>query len=546
MSSELRIQLNNIVEEKNAKILPENIKKGVTIYGVEGTIVETDFSDITATASDIKQGVSAYGKDGEKLEGTYVPFDTSDATATASNLDKGVIAYTKDNERIVGTTTLLDATAEPLTLPFAGKGGGGTGTVINLTEYIPVVYESSSGGEFGQTILFPTSKLPVDIAGKNIVLRVAPRSYYYESYSFCAELLIAPSMDNWFDVRRDSSRDLIRCWSNDESTRTNFQYYRIAFSGDGHTIEEITADKWEDRGLVSVTSEYRTNNSWYRFSTKNMINKGGLGAGQPYQGRGDDCFVKTTLGSSAPIYKLKQGGVLINRVPNAEVAKAIGLTADDIISGKSYLGITGTADIESFLEYDDCLDVATQILTGESLMLYEFLEYIESSGEQYIDTGICPIAGNTSAEVDFQITQNRTGEQWAFGQWTGFVSGVSNGNGWRCGVSNGAFDTAKGFTYSGTNFTSRVTATSTASTITASYPMFLFCQQEVGTPAYLGNSYIRIYGCKIWESGILVRDFVPARHKTIGTLGMYDLVTKTLYTNAGTGTFIAGSVVEEV
>ena len=34
MSSELRTQLNNIVEEKNSKIIPENIRAGVTIFDV--------------------------------------------------------------------------------------------------------------------------------------------------------------------------------------------------------------------------------------------------------------------------------------------------------------------------------------------------------------------------------------------------------------------------------------------------------------------------------------------------------------------------------
>lgn len=37
MSSELRTQLNNIVEEKNTKIIPENIKLGIQIFDVIGT-----------------------------------------------------------------------------------------------------------------------------------------------------------------------------------------------------------------------------------------------------------------------------------------------------------------------------------------------------------------------------------------------------------------------------------------------------------------------------------------------------------------------------
>lgn len=41
--TELRKQINNIVEEIRTKIIPENIKEGVTIFGVEGTLkIETD------------------------------------------------------------------------------------------------------------------------------------------------------------------------------------------------------------------------------------------------------------------------------------------------------------------------------------------------------------------------------------------------------------------------------------------------------------------------------------------------------------------------
>lgn len=48
----------------------------------------------------------------------------------------------------------------------------------------------------------------------------------------------------------------------------------------------------------------------------------------------------------------------------------------------------------------------------------------------------------------------------------------------------------------------------------------------------------RIYYAKYWESSVLMRDFIPVR---IGTTGyMYDKVSKQLFGNAGTGEFILG------
>lgn len=70
MATELREYLNNIVEEKNAKVIPTNIRKGITLYGVEGTLEEgIDTTDATAVASNILQGETAYVND-TKIEGT--------------------------------------------------------------------------------------------------------------------------------------------------------------------------------------------------------------------------------------------------------------------------------------------------------------------------------------------------------------------------------------------------------------------------------------------------------------------------------------------
>ncbi len=54
---------------------------------------------------------------------------------------------------------------------------------------------------------------------------------------------------------------------------------------------------------------------------------------------------------------------------------------------------------------------------------------------------------------------------------------------------------------------------------------------------------LRIGEHKIYKNDILVRNFIPARRNSDGVLGMYDTVTNTFFTNNGTGEFIAGPVV---
>ena len=49
---------------------------------------------------------------------------------------------------------------------------------------------------------------------------------------------------------------------------------------------------------------------------------------------------------------------------------------------------------------------------------------------------------------------------------------------------------------------------------------------------------MKLYGCKIYLSGTLIRDFVPCEYE--GAIGLWDKVTNQFFANNGTGEFIAG------
>ena len=48
-----------------------------------------------------------------------------------------------------------------------------------------------------------------------------------------------------------------------------------------------------------------------------------------------------------------------------------------------------------------------------------------------------------------------------------------------------------------------------------------------------------MYYCKAWESDTLIRNFVPCKNAS-GVIGLYDMVGRQFYANAGTGAFTAG------
>lgn len=52
------------------------------------------------------------------------------------------------------------------------------------------------------------------------------------------------------------------------------------------------------------------------------------------------------------------------------------------------------------------------------------------------------------------------------------------------------------------------------------------------------NKSAKTFSSKIWKNGTLIQNLIPCVRKSDSKPGMYDTVTKTFYTNAGTGEFI--------
>ena len=64
----------------------------------------------------------------------------------------------------------------------------------------------------------------------------------------------------------------------------------------------------------------------------------------------------------------------------------------------------------------------------------------------------------------------------------------------------------------------------------------LFGFDNYGT---IGVGYVDVAYCKLWDNGVLIRNLIPAKNSS-GTIGMYDTISGTFFTNSGTGSFVAG------
>lgn len=187
---------------------------------------------------------------------------------------------------------------------------------------------------------------------------------------------------------------------------------------------------------------------------------------------------------------------------------------------------------------------------------YQQVEYIQSTGTQYIDTGI-----SYSSSKNYRIETRTTCE-----------AGTYSGSGWNSGGWFGVINAANLNWTDGTNTTNlsakvltdivleinqttqQTTSSFTQGTVTetivrangnitnytkVNYPIFSITSTGTNLPyqGYVG----KLYYLKFYSNNILVGDFVPCYRKSDGVIGLYDLVTKEFYTNSGTGTFTAGN-----
>lgn len=192
---------------------------------------------------------------------------------------------------------------------------------------------------------------------------------------------------------------------------------------------------------------------------------------------------------------------------------------------------------------------------------YTQVEYIESSGTQHIDTGFVPNQ-DTRVIMEYANTGSYDDYSGAVGALFGArTSATSNAYAlWidentiypnfasKNHTANGSIsvNTADKFTVDMNENVLTVSGkslTCTDGTFSAGCNLLLFTLNGNGT-AEERKTIGKLYGCKVYNSGILVRNFIPCTNAS-GVAGLYDLVNGAFYANAGTGTFAVGSTYKQ-
>ena len=191
------------------------------------------------------------------------------------------------------------------------------------------------------------------------------------------------------------------------------------------------------------------------------------------------------------------------------------------------------------------------------------LEYVSSTGTQYVDTGIIG-SSNTVIEIDMAglsavanvamfgaiNSENRHFMAMRYNNALRFIYGTSGSSGDISVPISFGEHTRHQFRFSvsdGGNVKIDVDGVNkvdvdTGISSTTGLPMFLFgCNRD---SSFTYPATMSIYGCRIWKDGNLVRDYIPCMKDNRAAL--FDTVSHTLaYSNSGTDLEPAASTTEE-
>ena len=185
---------------------------------------------------------------------------------------------------------------------------------------------------------------------------------------------------------------------------------------------------------------------------------------------------------------------------------------------------------------------------------YLQLEYIETTGTQYIDTDITVfnqsafsidyVAAFTAVNYSYNCVWSTTGGDENYQIWVYSDGRLAYkwGSGTAVRSSSVKADTSK-HTYTFNKNANAISLSvdgtqklSSTNSGTLNKPIRLFTKDK----SYYGKA--KIYEIKIYVAGILLYHLIPAKRISDDTIGLRDILNDKFYTNAGTGTFGAGSI----
>lgn len=241
------------------------------------------------------------------------------------------------------------------------------------------------------------------------------------------------------------------------------------------------------------------------------------------------------------------------------LSQAIELTPNEIKKDEDVLGITGTyvSPLIDTNEYSTLLE-KTDLILGES-GLYKWLEYIQSDGNQFINTEL-PINSNVKIEIAYEyvdeVDTNDTllglvyddmNYQINFENTGTYVYGEDSVNNLGLNTQNEitTLKIVENKIYKINNTTTEYEKIGTLTKQTMSAPAYLYLFGLNNNGNISRGCAIKLHYCKIYsklsnKNWNLERHYIPVINKATEEVCLFDRITKVFYENVGTGEFVAG------
>lgn len=226
----------------------------------------------------------------------------------------------------------------------------------------------------------------------------------------------------------------------------------------------------------------------------------------------------------------------------------------ELITAETVVKVTSNLTIYARWNRSGVLKLTGNTKQSRLPLEYQELEYIESTGTQYIDTGVIPDE-NTGFEIEF-ITKNnvdhdvygsvfgaRTASKTDELQLTSYIPSVGDYNG-TVRFNNLEYNAGilplkvNKVSLKNKVYNDGVNELNLEGEFTAPCSLTVFALNEMNNVVQYGN--LILYNFKLYDGDTIIRDYVPVYRTTDSEIGLYDLVNGKFYPNLGEGEFKVG------
>lgn len=195
---------------------------------------------------------------------------------------------------------------------------------------------------------------------------------------------------------------------------------------------------------------------------------------------------------------------------------------------------------------------------------YQQVDYIESTGIQYIDTNYLISSENIQINLEYLINKNNKSDAWTCIVGVqpnninrgltiqSYINDITLSAGNKGGLDGVIIPYDTNVKYNivakANNNTISVTINNKDSDsvcfensmIQTDHTYYIFAKNTNNRPVTSSFISAKLYYLQIYDDDHMVKNFIPCYRKSDGEIGLYDTVTKQFFTNQGTGTFLKG------